>query len=365
MKVRKNSFPLHHTVCVMAAVSSICLVRVPVQEFILAVIQRLWQMGLTRETNLKHLYAFQNEILRLLIRPTFLFSPKLGYFSSYFCWRTIMPCWLWHYGKKKLTERSRKKSLIWMSSMSGSHWWYRIYLNKKGRAETLQTRLEIDNSDSLLTYGIFKCIFWLDGSFFGGWWSGFSGIRWVKTYQQMAPMSPLNSLTFFCLHICSLCTIVGSIAKRTIKRKSVTYSRRSEARGGSMPESGHCFLLSKSPNEDRNGGGHHHRSRVRTRVVRPAARRAPSCNTRWHAARLFLLLGPFHQQVPCFHVVRCLLQVPTPRAANPWRGERVDDLAARTLVRRRFVDLTPHINGHQRRWSRAVIRPRPTHRLWT
>ncbi len=49
-----------------------------------------------------------------------------------------------------------------------------IYVTKKWRAETLQPGLEFDYFKPWLESGIFKCISWLNGSFFGRWWSGFS-----------------------------------------------------------------------------------------------------------------------------------------------------------------------------------------------
>ncbi len=49
-----------------------------------------------------------------------------------------------------------------------------IYFTKKLRAVTLQPGLEFDNFKTQLKSCIFKCISWLNGSFFGGWWSGFS-----------------------------------------------------------------------------------------------------------------------------------------------------------------------------------------------
>jgi hypothetical protein len=49
-----------------------------------------------------------------------------------------------------------------------------IYFTKKWRAETLRPGLEFDNFKPRLKSGIFKCISWLDGSLFGGWWLGFS-----------------------------------------------------------------------------------------------------------------------------------------------------------------------------------------------
>ncbi len=59
-----------------------------------------------------------------------------------------------------------------------------------------------DISKPLLKCSICICTSWLNGSFFGGEHRGFLK-EGVKAYQ-IAPMSPLNSSTFFCLHIYSL-----------------------------------------------------------------------------------------------------------------------------------------------------------------
>ncbi len=48
-----------------------------------------------------------------------------------------------------------------------------IYFTKKWRAETLQPGLEFDNFKPRLKSGIFKCISWLNGLFFGGDYRGF------------------------------------------------------------------------------------------------------------------------------------------------------------------------------------------------
>ncbi len=48
-----------------------------------------------------------------------------------------------------------------------------IYSTKKWRAETLQPGLEFDYFKPWLESGFFKCISWLNGSIFGGWWSWF------------------------------------------------------------------------------------------------------------------------------------------------------------------------------------------------
>ncbi len=97
----------------------------------------------------------------------------------------------------------------WKKHLSDLAWWQRaircIYylFTNKWRAETLQLGLEFHNfKPRLTTDGIFKCISWLNGSFLGWYW-GFLKEA-VKTYL-VAPMSPLNSSTFFCLHIYSLC----------------------------------------------------------------------------------------------------------------------------------------------------------------
>ncbi len=69
-----------------------------------------------------------------------------------------------------------------------------IYFTKKRRAETIQPGLEFDNFKHRCESGIFKCISWLNGSFFGSYDRGFLK-EGVKTYL-MTPMSPLNSPAF-------------------------------------------------------------------------------------------------------------------------------------------------------------------------
>jgi hypothetical protein len=51
----------------------------------------------------------------------------------------------------------------------------------------------------LLKGSIFKCISWLNGSFFGDEHQGFLKEE-VETYR-MAPMSPLNPPTFLSAHL--------------------------------------------------------------------------------------------------------------------------------------------------------------------
>jgi hypothetical protein len=65
----------------------------------------------------------------------------------------------------------------------------------KWRAETPQPGLEFDNFKPRLKSGIFKCISWLNGSFFGGWWSG---------YSESGSQDLSNVTNFFCLYIYSL-----------------------------------------------------------------------------------------------------------------------------------------------------------------
>ncbi len=70
-----------------------------------------------------------------------------------------------------------------------------IYFTKKWRADTLQPGLEFGIFKPRFESGIFKCISWPNGSFFGGddWRFLKEG---VKNYL-MAPMSPLNSSPIF------------------------------------------------------------------------------------------------------------------------------------------------------------------------
>jgi hypothetical protein len=97
-----------------------------------------------------------------------------------------------------------------MSLMSESRWWHLFH--KEWRAETLQRGLEFDNFKPGLESGIFKCISWLNGSFFGCDDRGF--LKEVVETYLMAPMSPLNSPTFFrSSHIYSLCFEHSTLTK--------------------------------------------------------------------------------------------------------------------------------------------------------
>jgi hypothetical protein len=78
-----------------------------------------------------------------------------------------------------------------------------IYSTKKRRPETLQPGLEFDNFKPRLESCIFKCISWLNGSFFGGWWSRFS----ERGSQDLSngTNSPLNPPIFFCVFTSIFC----------------------------------------------------------------------------------------------------------------------------------------------------------------
>jgi hypothetical protein len=68
----------------------------------------------------------------------------------------------------------------------------------KSRAETSQPGSEFDNFNPRLKSGIFKCISWLNGSFFGG--DDWSFLKEALNTCLIAPISP----PFCGLHICSL-----------------------------------------------------------------------------------------------------------------------------------------------------------------
>ncbi len=88
--------------------------------------------------------------------------------------------------------RSWKKALIWMSSMSESHWC--IYFTKKWRAGTLQPGLEFDNFKPRLESGTLKCISWLNGSFLGDDDRGF--LRGSQDLSHGTNVHSLDSATF-------------------------------------------------------------------------------------------------------------------------------------------------------------------------
>jgi hypothetical protein len=92
-------------------------------------------------------------------------------------------------------RRSWKKHLFewaWLQKASIGG----FYFTKKWRADFLRPGLKFDNFKPRLESGIFKCISWLNDSFFESDDRGFLK-EGVKTYL-MAPISPrLNSPTFF------------------------------------------------------------------------------------------------------------------------------------------------------------------------
>ncbi len=69
-----------------------------------------------------------------------------------------------------------------------------IFFTEKWRAETLQPGLDFDIFKPRFKNDIFKCISWLNGSFFEGNDRGFLKEE-VKAYL-MVPLSPINSPTF-------------------------------------------------------------------------------------------------------------------------------------------------------------------------
>jgi hypothetical protein len=85
------------------------------------------------------------------------------------------------------------------------------------RAETLQPGLEFDIFKPRLKSGIFKCIFWLNGSFFGGDDRGFLK-EVVKTYL-MAPMSLLDSPTLFSVFSSIVRVLIMSASQQSVPDK--------------------------------------------------------------------------------------------------------------------------------------------------
>ncbi len=70
----------------------------------------------------------------------------------------------------------------WQEAIGG------IYFTKKWRAENLQPGLVFDNFKPRLKSGIFNCISWLNGSFFGGY--------------ERGVLKELNQDLFIMAHIC-------------------------------------------------------------------------------------------------------------------------------------------------------------------
>jgi hypothetical protein len=101
---------------------------------------------------------------------------------------------------------------------------------KKWRAETLKPGLEFDNFKPRCKTRILKLISWLIIFFFLRWLSGFYE-RASQDLSYMAPMSPLNSPSyFFCFHIRSLRmwldeTLLVSSSLTSITRRDVYLAR--------------------------------------------------------------------------------------------------------------------------------------------
>ncbi len=89
-----------------------------------------------------------------------------------------------------------------------------IYFTEKWRAETLQPGLGFDNFKPLLKSGIFKCISWLNGSFFGGDDLGILK-EGIKTHS-MAPIWPLDSSTCVSVFTSIHSTTSGNIFRQYI-----------------------------------------------------------------------------------------------------------------------------------------------------
>ncbi len=79
-------------------------------------------------------------------------------------------------------------------------------------------------SKPLLKCSILKCISWLSASFFGGEHRGFLK-KGVKTYR-MAPMSPLNSPTFFVCYSLRFCLRSPGKASKSEELKFLDIKQR-------------------------------------------------------------------------------------------------------------------------------------------
>ncbi len=86
--------------------------------------------------------------------------------------------------------------------ISKAFWYYLFHKEVKSWNST-KCGSGFDNFETRLKRSIFKCIFWLN-FFLLNWWLRFSK-RGSQNLSNLAPMSPLNSLTLlFCLHIYSI-----------------------------------------------------------------------------------------------------------------------------------------------------------------
>ncbi len=96
--------------------------------------------------------------------------------------------------EKSLSEWTRRQEAI-----------VGIHFTKKWRAETLQLRLESDNFKPRLESGIFKCIFWLNGSLLGVMigvrWTWKSGlIKWHQATNVTSQLANCSSLFTSIVH---------------------------------------------------------------------------------------------------------------------------------------------------------------------
>ncbi len=110
--------------------------------------------------------------------------------------------------------------------MPGICWWYLFHKLMKSSFSTAH-----DIFKPLLKCSIFNCISWLNGSFFGGEHRGILK-EVVKTYR-MAPVSPLNSPTFFRMHI-SLCNDQGLTFSTNRERLEIILHRPPDAPLGTV-----------------------------------------------------------------------------------------------------------------------------------
>ncbi len=113
-----------------------------------------------------------------------------------------------------LEINSQKKMLIWISSMSASHWWHLFHKNVKTWDSI--SWFKIVKSQPRCKVGNFECMSWRNSFFSGVGHRGFLK-EGVNTYL-MAPISSLISPTFF--------KIVTSILSSGLEGLSKLWYRR-------------------------------------------------------------------------------------------------------------------------------------------
>jgi hypothetical protein len=114
--------------------------------------------------------------------------------------------------------RKLEKPIIWISWTSESHWWYLFHRQVKGWDSRPGSRFE--NFKLWLKRGIFKCISWLNGVFFGNK-SGFSerrsqdllngtnaALELANIFSVFASIVCASLRTFF--HACAFVCIIDS-----------------------------------------------------------------------------------------------------------------------------------------------------------